>query len=109
MNQTAYGIIRSYLIQDLKYHVMNETPTRKIWEILEGKYLTKNIENRLHLNMRLYRFELDKGIFIGEHTINYTKLLEDLTNVKEVIKDEDKALILLSSLLIRSTRPSFSP
>jgi len=30
---------------------------------------------------------------------NYTKLLTDLTNVDEVIKDEDEALILLSSLL----------
>ena len=29
----------------------------------------------------------------------YTKLLADLANVDEVIKDEDKALILLSSLL----------
>jgi len=29
---------------------------------------------------------------------NYTNLLADLANVDEVIKDEDKALILLSSL-----------
>ena len=29
---------------------------------------------------------------------NYTKLLADLANVDEVIMDEDKALILLSSL-----------
>jgi len=30
---------------------------------------------------------------------NYLKLFADLTNVNEVIKDEDKALILLSSFL----------
>ena len=30
---------------------------------------------------------------------NYTKLLADIANVDEVMKDEDKALILLSSLL----------
>ena len=30
---------------------------------------------------------------------NYTKFLTDLTNMDEVIKDEDKGLILLSSLL----------
>jgi len=30
---------------------------------------------------------------------NYTKLLIDLPNKDDVIKDEDKALILLSSLL----------
>jgi len=30
---------------------------------------------------------------------NYMKLLTDLANVDEVIKDEDKALLLLSFLL----------
>ena len=44
MNRTACGVIRSCLTQDLKYHVMNETSARKIWEILEGKYLTKSVK-----------------------------------------------------------------
>jgi len=30
---------------------------------------------------------------------NYTKLFTDLTNMDEMIKNEDKALILLSSFL----------
>ena len=48
MNQTTCDAVRSCLTQDLKYHVMIEIFSRKIWEILEGKYLTKIIENRLH-------------------------------------------------------------
>jgi len=59
----------------------------------------KRIKNRLHLKRTLYCFQLMKEISIGEHINNYTKLLVDLTNVEEVIKDGDKALILLSSLL----------
>ena len=43
MNRTTCGIIRSCLTQDIKYHVMTETSTKKIWEILEEKYLTKSI------------------------------------------------------------------
>jgi len=54
----------------------------------------KSIENQLHLKMRLYRFQLKKGIFIGEHT----KFLEDLANVVEMIDDEDKTIILSSHL-----------
>ena len=58
----------------------------------------KSNENRLHLKRRFYRFQLKKEIFISEHMNNYTKFLVDLVNVDEVIKDEDKALILLSFL-----------
>ena len=98
MNRTACGVIRSCLTQDLKYDVINETSAKKIWEILESKYLTKSVENRLHLKRRLYRFQLKKGTSIGDHMNHYTKLLADLANVDVVIEDEDKALLLLSSL-----------
>jgi len=98
MNLMACDVSRSYLAQEIKYHVMNETFARKIWKILEIKYLTKSIENRLHLKRRLYRFHLKEGIFIGENMNNYKKLLADLTNMDGMIKDEDKALILFSSL-----------
>ena len=74
--------------------------------MLESKYLIKNIENRLHLKRRLYRFQLKKGISIDEHMNNYTKLLADLVNVDVVIEEGDKVLILLSSLFERTTRPS---
>ena len=56
MNRSACGVIRSCLTQDLKYDVMDETFARKMWEMLAEKYLTKSVENRLHLKMRLYRF-----------------------------------------------------
>ena len=77
---------------------MNETFTRKIWEIFESKYLTKSIKNRLHLKRKLYRFPLKKEISIVEHMNNYMRLLVDLPYMDDVIKNEDKALILFSSL-----------
>jgi len=77
---------------------MNETSAKRIWEILESTYLTKSVENHLHLKRRLYRFQLKKRIHIVVHMNNYTKLLGDLANIDEMIKDENKVLILLSSL-----------
>jgi len=97
MNRTAYNVIRSCLTQDLKYDMMNETSAKSIWEILAGKYLTKSVENRLHLR-RLNCFQLKRGTFISDHINIYTKLLADLANLDVVIEDENKALILLSSL-----------
>ena len=41
---------------------------------------------------------MKKEISIGEHMNNYMKFLADLANADKVIKDEDNALILLSSL-----------
>jgi len=57
----------------------------------------KSIENRLHMKRRSYLFQLKKRISIGEHMNNYTKLLIDWANMNEMIKDEDKSLIMLSS------------
>ena len=98
MNRTACGVIRSCLTQDLKYDVINETSAKKIWEILESKYLTKSMENRLHLKRRLNRFQLKKETSIGYHINHYTKILVDLMNVDVMIEDDDKALLLLSYL-----------
>ena len=77
---------------------MNETSAKSIWEILASKYLTKSVENRLHLKRRLYCYLLKDGISISDRINNYTKLFVDLTNMDVVIEDEDKVLILLSSL-----------
>jgi len=35
MNRMACGLIRSYLTQNIKYHVLHETSARQLWEILE--------------------------------------------------------------------------
>jgi len=52
MNRTTCGLIRSYLTQDVKYHVLYEISARQLGEILEKKYLTKSIKSRLHLKSR---------------------------------------------------------
>jgi len=86
MYQIACDIIRSCLTQDIKYFVMKEISAKKIWEVLESKYLTKSIDNHLHLKRRLHHFHLKNIISTGEHINNYMKLLVDLVNVNKVIK-----------------------
>ena len=81
MNRTTCGLIKSYLTQDIKYHVLRETSARQLWKIPEKKYLTKSIESRLQLKRWLYRFQMKRAFSIDEHMNNYTKLLTDLINV----------------------------
>ena len=42
---------------------------------------------------------MKKGLSVDEHINNYTKLLTDLINMDVKIDEEDKAVILLNSLL----------
>ena len=60
--------------------------------------LEKVVENHLHLNSRFYHFQLKRGTSISEHINIYTKLFANLANLDVVIDDEEKVLILLSSL-----------
>ena len=64
------------------------------------EYLTKSIESRLQLKSKLYGFRMKKGCSVNEHLNCYTKLLTDLVNVDVEIDEEDKAIILLNSLLV---------
>jgi len=86
MNQTTCDLIRSYLTQDIKYHMSHETSARQLWEILKKKYLMKSIESRLQLKRRLYHIQMKKGLSIDEYMNNYTKLLTDLINVSRSMK-----------------------
>ena len=45
MNRMTCGLVRSCLTQDIKYHIFYETSVRKMWDILEKKYLMKSIES----------------------------------------------------------------
>lgn len=95
MNEVACSVIRSCLTHDIKYHVIIEVSVKKICDTLVEKYLTKSIENKLHLKWWLYHFELRIGMFMSDHLNTYTKLLADLMNVN--IENDNKALILLFS------------
>ncbi|TXG52062.1 hypothetical protein EZV62_021231 [Acer yangbiense] len=99
VNRQACGTIRLCLAKDQKYFVMKETMASSLWKKLEDKYMTKSIENRLYLKKKLFHFQYKKGISMIEHLDNYNKILADLQNLDVEISDEDKALLLLNSLL----------
>ena len=78
---------------------MRETKAKEIWKKLEDKYMTKSVVNRLCLKKKLFRFQYCAGISMFEHLNDYYKILADLQNLEVDISNEDKALLLLNSLL----------
>lgn len=98
LNLQACGTIRLFLAKDQKYSVMKETKAKVLWKLLEDKFMTKSVENRLFLKKKLFRFQYQPGCTMQEHLTEYNKILADLRNLDVDILDEDKALLLLNSL-----------
>ncbi|KAH9669391.1 hypothetical protein KPL70_021769 [Citrus sinensis] len=75
----------------------------EIWDRMnekacEEKYLLKSPENRLHTMSKVYGFRMKPRVSMHDHVSRFEKLLADLKNLDEDIKDEVKAVILLHSL-----------
>ncbi|KAH9727035.1 Integrase catalytic domain-containing protein [Citrus sinensis] len=99
MNEKACGQIRSCLTKEVKYLVKDEECVVTLWRTLEEKCLVKSPENRLHAMSQVYGFRMKPGVSMHDHVSRFEKLLADLKNLDEDIKDEVKAMILLHSLL----------
>ncbi|KAM1151943.1 hypothetical protein FF1_034597 [Malus domestica] len=96
LNAHAYSTIRLCLGKRQKYGVMNITSAKELCAALETKYMKKSVENQLHLKSKLYRYK--EGTKMIGHLEEFNKLLVELANLEEIIKDEDNALILMNSL-----------
>ena len=81
------------------YNVMNEETATELWSRLETLYMTKSLSNKLYLKKQLYRLRMKEGIAVLEHLNFFNKVISELLTVDVKIDEEDKVLILLSSLL----------
>ena len=98
MNRLACGTIRSCLSREQKYAFKNETSAHKLWKALEDKFMKKSGQNKLLMKKRLFRYEYRSGSSLNDHITVFNQLVADLLNLDEEFKDEDLALMLLSSL-----------
>ena len=99
-NSRAVSTIRLSLDDDVVYDVIEETSAEAIWKKLEDLYLGKNFTNRLVLKQELYSFKKKEKDNLKGHIGAFNKLLCDLSNVGVKLDDEDKAIILLTSVKV---------
>ena len=94
INEKVCGQIISCLTKEVKYLVKGEECVMTLWRTLEEKYPLKSPENRLHTISQVYDFRMKPGMSMPDHVSRFEKLLANLKNFDEDIKDKVKDMIL---------------
>ena len=99
----AVATIQLCLGDDVMYHVMDEESLAVVWLKLESRYMSKSLTNKLYLKQRLYSLKMAEGLDLSQHINVFNQIIGDLKKVDVKLEDENKALMLLNSLLTFST------
>jgi len=98
MDLKMASTIQLYLADEVMYNMMDEETTTRVWSRLEILYMMKSLSNKLYLKKQLYGLHMKEGTIVLEHLNFFDKVIGELLAVDVKIDEEDKALILLSSL-----------
>nr|GEU60310.1 zinc finger, CCHC-type [Tanacetum cinerariifolium] len=93
----AYSTLILCLGDRVLWEVTKKTSAAGIWTKLTSLYMTKSLANRLY-KKKLYTYYMSSSTKRGDHIDEFNKLILDLANIDIEIKDEDRALMLLTSL-----------
>lgn len=98
INNKTHSTIILHLSDEVLREVAKEKNTSALWAKLEDLFLKKSLAKRLYMKRKFYTFSMKTGTTLKDHVDEFNKLILDLENVNIILKDEDRALILLSSL-----------
>nr|GEY39871.1 copia LTR rider [Tanacetum cinerariifolium] len=98
LNKKAHIVMILCLGNKVLREVTREMTEAEVWSKLETLYMTKSLAKKLYLKKKLYTFYMLAGRKISEHIDEFNKIVLDLANIEVKFKDEDLALLLLTSL-----------
>ena len=98
MDQKAVSTIELCLANEVLSNTMGETIAAKLWTKLESLYMMKCLSNVLYLKKKLYEMKMKEGAPIHEHLSIFNTIISDLLCVDQKLQEDDKALLLLTSL-----------
>jgi len=78
--------------------VMNEEITAGLWYRLESLYMTRSLSNKLFIKKQLYNLRMKEGTSILQYVNAFNRILSDLLTLEVKLEEEDKTLLLFSSL-----------
>ena len=96
------GKARSSLILSLGdkvlVEVIKEKTAKGVWDKLESLYHVKSSASKMHLKQKLFSFKMRADRSIIDQLDEFNKLCMDIESLEGKVEDNDKAVILLSSL-----------
>ena len=98
MKAQASTTIRMCISDQIMYHVMEETSPKKIWDKLDGQFMSKTVTRKLYLKQKLFGLKMQEGSDLAEHINVFNQSVANLVKVEVTVEDEDRAIILLCSL-----------
>ena len=98
MDEKETSIIRLNLGDEVIHNILEAKTTKEIWEKLEGLYMRKNLTNKLYVKKQLYSLHMKEGSDLLEHLNTFNMLNTQLSSFGVNYEDEDKVLLLLTSL-----------
>ncbi|KAH9698599.1 hypothetical protein KPL71_024065 [Citrus sinensis] len=78
--------------------VAKEKTVADLWAKLEKIYMTKSLANRLYIKRRMFTLKMAEGSSLDDHIDEFNQLCDTLETIDEGLDDEEKALLLVSSL-----------
>ena len=86
------------LSDEFLHNVMNEKTTTGLWCRLESLYMMKSLSNKLFMKKQLYSLRMNEDMPILQYLNTFNKILSNLLALEVKLEEEDKALLLLTSL-----------
>lgn len=94
----AHSAILLFLGEKSLREVSKEKTMLQIQKKLEELYMDKSVQNKLHLKQKLYFFKVYDDKSMVDQLDEFSKVLDELQNVKVKLEDEDKNILLLNAL-----------
>ncbi|KAH9680636.1 Integrase catalytic domain-containing protein [Citrus sinensis] len=99
IDRKARGTIILSLADSVIREVAKEPTVADLWAKLESIYMKKSLANSLYIKKRMFMLKMVEGISLDDHLDEFNKVCDTLETIDAALKDEDKTLLLISSLL----------
>ena len=92
------SLIQLYLHNDILQEVLQEKTAVELWLKLESICMSKDLNSKMHVKMKLFTHKLQEGGSMMNHLSIFKEIITDLVSMEVKYDDDDLALLLLCSL-----------